>query len=749
MDLKDRIGRHLVRSVLLVGGSAVTGGAHAEIVYSGVVNIPIPLNIDGVYLNVVTGATGSAGAAVAGWDINPYSATALTWFVPSAPAASHGLVRGLGNSTTQVDNLFGSSYLIAATGTPAPNYGTGTNQTTGDTAFIFNSANNIVGFRFFNESTGQINHGWMRLSLSGAFNTTRSIVEYAYENNGTGIVAGTLPFPAVSVLMNPAFVQTCGGFDCEGTNTANMLTALGVNVSTITDLTPASIAAAFAGGRVLVIPEQEVGSLYASMSPATRDAFRNAVLAGGRVLVFGTGSNRASEIVNLLLSSSTAYTGTLLGSTATVNTASVAGTPFATGPVSVIAPDATFVTGPWPSASIIPYGTSNSAWVAAASSGSGRVGFIAYDYFNPAGQSAASAWNTVVDRMLRYLGPSVVPPPDADGDGVPDSADNCPAVANANQADCDGDSLGDACETDPDANLNGIRDNCESGTLVFAVPQHFATVASAVAAATPNSIVRVGPGTYTGRIDFAGKAITVESTAGAAATVLDGGGQPGSIVSFLSGEGPGSVLRGFTIRNGVGGTVLPQAPWQYTVGGGIHINLSSPTVEDCVVENCSAPWGGGIMAGFGWATITGSELDANTAGGTGSALRWRYADPEPTEPPFLTVEGCVIRDNLSTGGGGAAIAALPVPATISLENLEFCRNSPENLEGAFLDLGGSFTCGCPADVNLDHEVGAEDLATVIGFWGPCAAPCAADLDDNGVVDANDLAVVIGGWGACP
>jgi hypothetical protein len=393
-------------------------------------------------------------------------------------------------------------------------------------------------------------------------------------------------------------------------------------------------------------------------------------------------------------------------------------------------------------------------------------------------------------------------PFDSDGDGVWNSFDNCPFVANPDQADCDGDSLGDACETDPDANLNGIRDNCESGTLVFSVPQHFATVASAVAAATTNSIVRVGPGTYPERIDFAGKAITVESTGGAAATVLDGGGQPGSIVSFLSGEGPGSVLRGFTIRNGVGGPPLPQAPWQYTVGGGIHINLSSPTVEDCVVENCSAPSGGGviiyrssavlrrcairdndasenggglflfrpygalvddcliagnhaaqegggIMAGFGWATITGSELDANTAGGTGSALRWRYADPEPTEPPFLTVEGCVIRDNLSTGGGGAAIAALPVPATISLENLEFCRNSPENLEGAFLDLGGSFTCGCPADVNLDHEVGAEDLATVIGFWGPCAAPCAADLDDNGVVDANDLAVVIGGWGACP
>ncbi|MFT3770593.1 MAG: DNRLRE domain-containing protein [Minicystis sp.] len=35
---------------------------------------------------------------------------------------------------------------------------------------------------------------------------------------------------------------------------------------------------------------------------------------------------------------------------------------------------------------------------------------------------------------------------DFDGDGVLDSVDNCPAVANANQADTDGDGTGDACE---------------------------------------------------------------------------------------------------------------------------------------------------------------------------------------------------------------------------------------------------------------------------------------------------------------
>jgi hypothetical protein len=73
--------------------------------------------------------------------------------------------------------------------------------------------------------------------------------------------------------------------------------------------------------------------------------------------------------------------------------------------------------------------------------------------------------------------PAQVPPPDGDGDGIGDDADNCPAVANADQRDRDGDGVGDACDNCPnlcntdqaDSDGDGAGDACDCNPAVPAI----------------------------------------------------------------------------------------------------------------------------------------------------------------------------------------------------------------------------------------------------------------------------------------
>ena len=59
---------------------------------------------------------------------------------------------------------------------------------------------------------------------------------------------------------------------------------------------------------------------------------------------------------------------------------------------------------------------------------------------------------------------------DSDGDGLLNSEDNCPTIANSDQSDTDGDCIGDVCDefpeiydlTQPDTDSDNIGDACDS-----------------------------------------------------------------------------------------------------------------------------------------------------------------------------------------------------------------------------------------------------------------------------------------------
>jgi len=67
-----------------------------------------------------------------------------------------------------------------------------------------------------------------------------------------------------------------------------------------------------------------------------------------------------------------------------------------------------------------------------------------------------------------------------------------------------------------------------SAVVVFAntihVPKDQPTIQKGISAAVNGDTVLVSSGTYRENIDFSGKAITVTSVRGAAATIIDGGG---------------------------------------------------------------------------------------------------------------------------------------------------------------------------------------------------------------------------------
>jgi len=159
-----------------------------------------------------------------------------------------------------------------------------------------------------------------------------------------------------------------------------------------------------------------------------------------------------------------------------------------------------------------------------------------------------------------------------------------------------------------------------SAATPLAVPGAFASVQAAIDAAAPGDTVTVGPGTYREHIDFEGKAITVVSAQGPASTVIDGG-STGRVVTFAHGEGRGSVLQGFTIRNGL--TTSGDGGYG---GAGIEVSSASPTIRgNLVIDNVAGTDGAGIEVSFGSPAIldnviTGNREAQGWSGGAGGGI---------------------------------------------------------------------------------------------------------------------------------
>jgi hypothetical protein len=186
----------------LAAAAVAATNAHATVRHT-FANLPIPISVNGLYLNVVTGVTnlpqGSTGTAVPGWDINPWGTTGFGLFSPTTPAGGV-YVQALNTPGGTVAGNLPLGVLVG----PSSVFGSNAITTTAAASGInLNSNTNIFGFRFFNEVTSAVHYGWFRVAFTDGLATPgRTLVDYAYEDTpGREIGPGFIPAPGTAALL--------------------------------------------------------------------------------------------------------------------------------------------------------------------------------------------------------------------------------------------------------------------------------------------------------------------------------------------------------------------------------------------------------------------------------------------------------------------------------------------------------------------------------------------------------------------
>jgi len=199
-ELSSRLNRHFTAcsaaAACVAGGVAILPhAAQGAIIYSGVQNLAIPGAGAQLYINLVTGATSSAAASMADWDLAPYGGGLRNQ--PSYAAVT--VLLGANTANLVLGTLIdASSNLGASTGgvqdVAIPP------TTTGIIGFKFNPAS-LNGFTPAPNGT-PTNYGWLRLTTGTVGAGGGTVVDWAYESTPeTGIAAGaTSSIPEPSAL---------------------------------------------------------------------------------------------------------------------------------------------------------------------------------------------------------------------------------------------------------------------------------------------------------------------------------------------------------------------------------------------------------------------------------------------------------------------------------------------------------------------------------------------------------------------
>jgi outer membrane protein assembly factor BamB len=224
------------------------------------------------------------------------------------------------------------------------------------------------------------------------------------------------------------------------------------------------------------------------------------------------------------------------------------------------------------------------------------------------------------------------------------------------------------------------------------VPTGHLSIQRAIEASIPGDVIVVAPGIYHERLDFLGRAVEVRSTGGPEVTTIDGDGMS-TVVAFRSKETRASVLRGFTVRNGLA------SPW----GGGIVVGSASPTVVGNVITGNRSYGGGvGITVNGGAPAIVGNQVRANRSIGNQYAFTGGGGIKIDADSG-AEVRGNLIEDNFAGAAGGLS-AVSDGPMTIT-ENV-IRRNTAEAMAGGVLLHGAGILFA--QNIVVDNTLVASD-----------------------------------------
>jgi parallel beta-helix repeat protein len=255
------------------------------------------------------------------------------------------------------------------------------------------------------------------------------------------------------------------------------------------------------------------------------------------------------------------------------------------------------------------------------------------------------------------------------------------------------------------------------------VPSQYETIQEAINDCNNGDTVIVEPGYYYENLDFLGKAITVRSTdpndpetVGDTFILCYGRG-----FIFDSGEGPNSVVSGFSIYGGNADN-----------GGAIYCNGSSPTISHCVIiESNASENGGGIYCNGGSPTISyctiglyGQWNSAKNGGG----IYLNYSD--------ATISHCTIQYNRATDGSGGGIYCYGT-GNPKINNCIIKNNTAEPFYG-----GGIFCRESSPTISnsIVHSNWCEGQRSIIisapqgGGGGICCQSCDAKIVNCTVAD---------------